>query len=119
GTARVLRGDYFGGIADANKAVGRANADPRTFYNAARVFALAASRVTAEAGREKGRQSRVLSSKYQDRALQLIREAIAREAPGKRESFWHDTIQNDPALKVLQPRLKFADLNATAKSANR
>jgi hypothetical protein len=64
---------------------------------------------------EKGRPARLLSSRYQDFALQLIREALEREAPEKRAAFWRDTIQSDPALKAIRRRLKFEELIATGK----
>jgi tetratricopeptide (TPR) repeat protein len=118
GTAHVLGGDHLGAVADAREALRRAKTDPRITYNAARIYALAASSAAAEVGRDKGRQARLLSSKYQDVALQLIREAIEREAPEKRAAFWKDTIQTDPALKAIQRRLKFDELIATAKQPN-
>jgi hypothetical protein len=32
--------------------------------------------------------------------------------------FWRDTIQTDPALKAIKPRLKFEELIATIKQPN-
>jgi tetratricopeptide (TPR) repeat protein len=118
GTARVLRGDHIGGVADAREALKRAKADPLVTYHAARVYALAASRAAAEVGGVNGRQSRILSSRYQDNAVRFVREAIGLEAPEKRAGFWRDVIQKDPALKAIQPRLKFDDLIATTKPPN-
>lgn len=37
------------------------------------------------------------------------------ESPEQRVSFWKDTIQTDPALKVIRRRLKFDDLLAAQK----
>ena len=48
---------------------------------------------------EKGRQARQLVVKYEDTALQLIRQAFEHESPEKRAAFWRDTVQPDPALK--------------------
>jgi serine/threonine protein kinase/Flp pilus assembly protein TadD len=118
GTACVLGGDHLGAVADAREALLRGKADPRITYNAARIYALAAARAAAEVGGEKGRQARLLASRYQDTALQLIREAIEREAPEKRAKFWRETIQVDPAFKAIKPRLKFDDLIATTKQAS-
>ena len=117
GTAHVRLGDYLGAVADAREALRLAKADPRVTYNAARIYALAASIAAADVG-EKGRQARLLSSRYQDTAVQLIREALEREAPEKRAAFWRDTIQPDPALKAIRRRLKFEELIATSKQPN-
>jgi len=117
GTAHVRLGDHLGAVADAREALRLAKTNPRDTYNAARIHALAASSAAAEVG-EKGRGARLLSSKYQDTAVQLIREAIEREAPEKRATFWRDTIQPDPALKAIRRRLKFDELIATSKQPN-
>jgi len=114
GTAQVRMGDHRAAVADAREALRRAKANPRITYNAARIYALAASSVAAEVG-EKGRQARLLLSQYQETALQLIREAVEREAPDKREALWRDTIQPDPALKAIRRQLKFEDLIVTGK----
>ncbi len=83
-------------------------------YNAARIYAVAASVAAAEVG-AKGRQTRQLSSKYQDIALKLIREEFEREAPAKRAAFWRETVQADPALKAIRRRIKLEDLIVTNK----
>ncbi len=64
---------------------------------------------------EKGRQARQLSTKYEDIAVQLIREEFEREAPEKRAAFWRETVHGDPALKAIRRRLKFEDLIVTNK----
>jgi tetratricopeptide (TPR) repeat protein len=112
GTAHVRLGDHRLAVADAREALRLTKANPRVTYNAARIYALAASITAAEVG-EMGRQARLLSSEYQDTALQLIRKALEQEAPEKRAGFWRDTIQPDPALKAIRRRLKFEDLIAT------
>jgi tetratricopeptide (TPR) repeat protein len=117
GTAHALLGDHVGAAADAREALRLAQANPRITYNAARVYALAASNMPVEAG-EKGRQARLLSSRYQDAALQLIRKAIEREEPEKRAAFWRDTIQADPALKAILRRLRVQDLIQISKQSN-
>jgi tetratricopeptide (TPR) repeat protein len=113
GTAHVRLGDHRAAVADAREALGRAKANPRVTYNAARIYALAASSAAAEVG-EKGRQARLLSSQYQDAALQLIRKALEQESPVKRAALWRDTILPDPALKAIRRRLKFEHLIATS-----
>ena len=114
GTARALLGDHRAGVADAREAVRRGGANARVKYNAARIYAVAASITAAQVG-TKGRQARQLSVNYQDIALKLIREEFEREAPAKRAAFWRETVQDDPALKAIRRRLKFDDLIVTNK----
>ena len=109
GTARAMLGDHVAAVADAREAVRRGGASARVKYNAARIYAVAASVAAAELG-AKGRQARQLAIKYQDIALQLIREEFEREAPEKRAAFWRETVQGDPALKAIRRRLNFDDL---------
>jgi len=117
GTAYARLGDHFGAVADAREALRLAKSNPRVTYNAARIYALAAASTAAEVG-EKGRPAMLLSAKYQDTALELIRDALEREAPEKRATFWRDTIQKDPALQSIRRRLKFEELIATSKQPN-
>ena len=114
GTARAMLGDHAAAVADAREAVRRSGASARVKYNAARIYAVAASVAAAELGAN-GRQARQLSLKYQDIALQLIREEFAREAPEKRAAFWRETVLGDPALKAIRRRLNFDDLIVTKK----
>jgi eukaryotic-like serine/threonine-protein kinase len=114
GTARAMLGDHAAAVADAREAVHRGGASARVKYNAARIYAVAASVAAAEVG-AKARQARQLSLKYQDIALQLIREEFAREAPEKRAAFWRETVLGDPALKAIRRRLNFDDLIVTKK----
>ena len=114
GTAHAQLGDHRAAVADAREALRLGRASPRVTYNAARIYAIAASVAAAEVG-EKGRQARLLASQYQDIAVQLIRERFEREAPEKRAAFWRETIQPDPALKAIRRRLKFEELIATNK----
>ena len=83
GTAHVRLGDHRAAAADAREAIRLGKASPRDTYNAARIYALAASVAASEIG-EKGRVSRVLSSQYQETAVRLIRDALELESPEKR-----------------------------------
>ncbi len=49
-----------------------------------------------------GREAGLPVARYQDVAVDLIREALERQPPEKRAAFWRDTIQPDPALKAIQ-----------------
>jgi tetratricopeptide (TPR) repeat protein len=114
GSARAVRGEYATAVADAREAIRLAATSPRINYNAARIYAIAAAAIARETG-EKGRQSRPLVAKYEDTAVQLIRQAFEREAPDKRAAFWRETVAPDPALQPIKRRIKFEDLIVTNK----
>ncbi len=84
GTAHVRLGDHRAAVADAREALRLGKTSPRVTYNAARIYAMAASVAASEVG-EKGRVSRLLPSQYQDIAVRLIRDALDRESPEKRD----------------------------------
>jgi tetratricopeptide (TPR) repeat protein/tRNA A-37 threonylcarbamoyl transferase component Bud32 len=115
GTAYARLGDHIAAVADAREALGKGGADPRVIYNAARIYAIAASVAATELGGEKGRQARQLAVKYQDTAVQLVRKAFERKAPEERAPFWRDILVPDPAWKAISRRLRFEDLIATNK----
>jgi eukaryotic-like serine/threonine-protein kinase len=106
GMAHARLGDHRAAVADAREALKLGKSDARVTYNAARIYAVAASVVGSEPG-EKGRLGRPISSHYQDIAVQLIREALGQEPPAKRPSFWQDAIEPDPALKAIKRRLNY------------
>ena len=111
GMAHARLGDHRAAVADAREALRLGKADSRVTYNAARIFAVAASAAASDPG-EKGRLGRPISSHYQDIAVQLIREALGQEPPAKRAGFWHDAIEPDPALKAIKRRLNYEELIA-------
>ena len=114
GAAHALRGEHTAAVADAREALRRDGKNPRIIYNAARIYAIAAAATGKELG-EKGRQARQLSIKYEEIALQLIRQAFDHESPEKRAAFWRDIVQPDPALKGIRRRIKLEDLIVTNK----
>jgi eukaryotic-like serine/threonine-protein kinase len=114
GSAHARLGDHRKAVADAREAIRVGKADPRVIYNAARIYAMAVSIAASQVG-EKGRSAAALASQYQDAAVQLIKECFEREPPDKRPAFWRDTIQTDPALKVILRRLKYDELIASNK----
>jgi tetratricopeptide (TPR) repeat protein len=112
GMAHARLGDHRAAVANAREALKLGNANSRVTYNAARIYAIAASAAAAELGAEKSRVGRPISSHYQDVAVQLIREAMEQEPPAKRAGFWQDAIEPDPALKAIRRRLNYQTLIA-------
>ena len=115
GSAHAQLGDHRAAVADAREAIHTGKSDPRVMYNAARIYAIAAS-VAASEVTEKGRAAVLLASQYQDAAVHLIRARFEREAPETRPAFWN-TIQDDPALKSIKRRLNYEELVAANKKA--
>ncbi len=78
------------------------------------MYALAAIVVSAEA-RKKGQESVLLVTRYQDRAADLLREAIRMLPADRRASFVKDVILADPDLRTLRRRLASMDLAGQAE----
>jgi tetratricopeptide (TPR) repeat protein len=112
GFARLRFGEHRAGVADAERALSLGEPTPELFYKAARVYALAAVVVSAEA-RQKGQESLFLVNRYQGRAADLLREAIRRLPADRRTPFVKDVILADPDLKTLRRRLSSMDLAGT------
>jgi tetratricopeptide (TPR) repeat protein len=107
GLAKVLQRQYEAAIEDAKAALERGANDPRTHYNAARIYAKAATAINADNPR---RSSRPLAETYQDRAQTLIRMALERMPAEDRGEFWKTVVEADPALSALRQRPKFSQL---------
>ena len=86
GAARLRLGEHRQAVADAERAVSLGGPTADLFYKAARVHALAAAVVSAEA-RTNAQESLPLVTRYQDRAVGLLREAIRRIPADRRACF--------------------------------
>ncbi len=97
---RVRQGDWHG-IEDAEKALrwGKAD-DTRLLYNAARVFAQAAT--VLEADPVASRVQWLTRARCQERALKLLGNAVdLLPAGAERRTFWRDQVMGDLALRSL------------------
>jgi tetratricopeptide (TPR) repeat protein len=104
GEALIHLGDYRAAVADAEAALARSVPDEHLNYNTARIYAQAAQAVGSEA-RRRGRDAVHQFNKYQDRAVDLVTEAMRQIAPEQRAEFWRNQIQGDPAFQPIVPRL--------------
>jgi tetratricopeptide (TPR) repeat protein len=97
GNARVQLGQVHAAVADADQALRRGPRKPRLLYNAARIYAQALGQLE---GRSPNRDppGPNLRSRYdyQERAVRVLREALAL-AGRERAELWHD-ITTDPAF---------------------
>jgi eukaryotic-like serine/threonine-protein kinase len=117
GFARLRLGEHRDAVADADKALVLSEPTSQLFYNAARVYALAAVVVAAEV-RKKGQDTVTLVARYQDRATELLREALKRMPEIERASFWRDVVPADPALRVLRRRVAGPDGSADVQKSS-
>jgi tetratricopeptide (TPR) repeat protein len=104
GHARLRLGEHHDAIVDAEHALSLAEPTAQRFYNAARVYALAAVVAAAEA-RKKGQEAVSLVSKYQDRAVSLVGEAVRHLPTAERASFLSSVVFADPELRTLRRRM--------------
>jgi tetratricopeptide (TPR) repeat protein len=101
GSALIALGRSREATADAEEAARRGGAEPRTLYNAARILAQVAELAAGDVGR-RGRGDIATVRHHQDRALQLLSQALQRTAPDQRAAFWRDVVQTDRALSILR-----------------
>ena len=102
-TARVHVSRYQEAVADAEEALARGQKSSTVAYKAARVYAQAATAAAADVER-KGRVAVALTSRYQDRAVALVRDAVQKRPADRRASFWREVLA-DPDLRPLRKRL--------------
>jgi eukaryotic-like serine/threonine-protein kinase len=111
GSARIALGQFREAAADAEESVRRGEPEPRMLYNAARTLAQAAEAASGEVGR-RGRSDLATVRRYQDRALQLLGQALQRTAVDQRATFWRDVVQTDQALRFIRRLPGYAQIAA-------
>jgi serine/threonine protein kinase/Tfp pilus assembly protein PilF len=109
GHARAMLGRYRLAVADAEEAVRHGPASPRLLYNAARVYAVAVARLETDPGRE-ARAAAHLGPRWQERGVQLLRQALDGQAPGDGVRFWRTVIRADATLNALRRTAGFRQL---------
>ena len=105
GAALVRLGEYRAAIVEAEESLRLPPPAARRAYNAARIYAQAATLAAADV-RNAGREAVMVVGRYQDRALGLIQQALGQLPADQRMAFWRDQVLSDPALKPLQRRLR-------------
>jgi len=118
GLARASLGQHREAVADASQAVRLGEPTDKTLYQAARIYAKAAIAATAEV-KKTGQDAVGLVSRYQDQAVELLRQAVKRLPAAQRPAFVRDVVQTDPALATLRHRLRSLDLAGSALSSDR
>jgi tetratricopeptide (TPR) repeat protein len=100
-------------LRDADKALQLGSDQPRTLYNAARIFAQAAAGAAPE-----GPSDRVKQQHCQERALELLREAMGALPKTQRSDFWRRSVEHDAALNPVRATVGFRGLAAVYAAAS-
>ncbi len=111
GFALALGGQYRAATADAEESLRKTSqGDSRILYNAARIYARAAEAVASSSVAKRPMGSTALIETYRERALSLLQSAVERLPRERRQSFYRDVIQSDPALAAVRQSPQFARL---------
>ena len=114
GQCRVVQGQVAEAIQDAEAAVQAGTTDARIVYNAARIYAQAATLTGAGRPDPAGPGRRPVTTQvvegYQDRAHVLLKRAVEGLPREQRPEFWANVVQNDPALASIRRRAKFSQM---------
>ena len=106
GLALAALGQHREAVGDAAKALEVGEPTTIRLYSAARIYAQATYAAGAEA-RKEGQQAVSLFTRYQDQAMNLLREWLKRLPASDRASSLHD-LQEDPAMAPVLPTATFA-----------
>jgi tetratricopeptide (TPR) repeat protein len=102
GDARVRLGEVASGIADIDEVLDRGG--PRrkatVLFSAACVYARAAGKLAAQ--QPAGRPASTTVARYQERAIDLLRETLGKIPAEQGKTFWHDNVQNERELMQLR-----------------
>jgi eukaryotic-like serine/threonine-protein kinase len=118
GLTRVTLGLHREAVADASRAMRLGDQTELRLYNASRIYARAAIAAAAEV-KKTGQDAVGLVSRYQDRALALVRQAVMRRPAADRSTFVRNVVQTDPALATLRHRLRSLELAESSISSDR
>ncbi|MBY0523850.1 MAG: protein kinase [Gemmataceae bacterium] len=113
GFARARLGQYRAGVQDAEAAVRLGvRPDSRSSYHSARIFAQAVLQAELDPALQnpQGRETRL---QYQDRAVNLLRQALNALPAPHRAAFWWGTVQADPALAPVRRHAGYRELAET------
>jgi tetratricopeptide (TPR) repeat protein len=105
GLARVRLNQVEAGVSDARQALRDGESTARLCYQAARVYAQAASSMEV-----RDRSSNDQRLERQDRAVQLIGQAMTLLPADQRAAFWLDSVQKDSCLTAIRRTRAFSQL---------
>jgi tetratricopeptide (TPR) repeat protein len=117
GSALVMLNEPLQAVNDAEESLRLSEPTPRTLYNAARIYAQAAASVAAGVGRT-GFPALDPVIRYQNRAIELLTQALERTPTEQQASFWREVVLSDHALAAIRPLKPFSRLGAKYVPSN-
>jgi tetratricopeptide (TPR) repeat protein len=111
GFARALLDQRQLAIADAEDALDQKPTEPRHWYAIARIYAQVVVKLDADPMKYTA-YNQEQRRKYEEKALQLLREACQRTPLAERAAFWKDYVQTDPAVQAVRRSALFGRLAA-------
>jgi tetratricopeptide (TPR) repeat protein len=102
--ALVRLGQHRQSVVDVERALHLGKPSASMLYNAARVLSQAAAAASSEV-RRKGQDAVAQVNRYQNRAVELVQEALKLLPPDRRAAFLKEVLQ-DPDLGALRRRLR-------------
>jgi tetratricopeptide (TPR) repeat protein len=109
GCARIKLGQYAKAVQDAEEAVRLGKQTPRTLHGAARIFAQVVNRMDTDPN-QRNLAALETRSAYQDRALTLLREALAQTPAAERAAFWRAYVKPDSSFDAVRRSTTYARL---------
>jgi serine/threonine protein kinase/tetratricopeptide (TPR) repeat protein len=117
GYLRVQSGKYDRAVQDAQMAVSCAPKDPRTLWNAANIYAQVFGKLDAEgAGSPAAWEAHF---QYQEKALDLLSQALDATPDEERAAFWRQKVLPDRDLEPIKRSRGYAGLAADYSRAAR
>jgi tetratricopeptide (TPR) repeat protein len=107
--ARAGLGQHARAAAEADEAVALTGLSPSQVYAAGAVFALAAGSLD-DLNRPLRREEADTRTRYQERALDLVRSALLALPPNERAAFWSSHPARDRALAAVRSGSRFRQL---------
>lgn len=107
---RVKIGMDQDAITDTDKALQIGPETSKLNYQAARVYALAAGKLEAEAVKP-GSSASKTRTRYTERGLELLRKSMSMLPAEQRKAFWRDTVQHDIDFNPIRRTVEFVQLD--------
>jgi eukaryotic-like serine/threonine-protein kinase len=118
GSALVLIGEHREAVIQAEESLRHGETTPRTLYNATRIYAQAATYLATQVGR-RGRAALDPVVRYQERALELLGQAMEQTPAEQKVAFWSEVVLTDHALAEIRRLPAYARLAAKYESTTR
>jgi tetratricopeptide (TPR) repeat protein len=108
--AHLTLGHLSEGVTDAEKGLQLGPVSARLVYGTASLLAQAAGRVEIDPSARNRQALLAQRQQYQERALELLRQALAVLPEGDRGPFWRETVQRDSALGPIRQSPSYVQL---------